>query len=194
MLSGSANIFADKFTSKTQSDLINRHNEYIAQGKRDRKKASQSFFSKLGILFLLSQAERHTIISRACKRLISVHGDFNNFYNEPPFAERLLEISEQGAIPESAQPEFVIVVVLCATGNQYGYSWAAEDYYLKMIRNFSPREVSLMLDAATKNAPLAQRIKHYSKCKNRFKELVQLIDEKTVPDSHKAAYSSWVSA
>jgi len=185
---------AAKFTTRTKSEIINRHNEYIAQGKTDRQTASQDFFSKLGLLALLSHAERHTIISRACQRLLSVHEDFNNFYNEPPFAERLVEISAQGAIPETAQPEFVNVVVLCAAGNQYGHSWAADPYYRKLIKNFSPREVALTLDAATRYQRLALRIQHYPKCRKRFKELVQLIDEASVPISHKAAYKSWVTA
>lgn len=185
--------FATKFTPKTQSELINRHNEYIAQGKADRQTASQEFFTKLELLGLLSHAERHTIISRACKRLLSVHEDFNNFYNEPPFAERLLELSTQGAIPQTAQSEFVNVVVLCATGNQYGTSWTADPQYARIIKNFSPREVALMLDAATKYQRLSFRIKHYAKCKKRFRDLVKLIDEKSVPTSHKAAYKSWAA-
>lgn len=185
---------AAKFTARTKSEIINRHNEYIAQGKADRQTASQNFFSKLGLLAILSHAERHTIISRACQRLLSVHEDFNNFYNEPPFAERLVEISAQGAIPETAQPDFVNVVVLCATGNQYGTSWAASPHYLKIIKNFSPREVTLMLDAASKYQRLALRITHYPKCKERFRELVQMIDKASVSTSHKAAYKSWLAA
>lgn len=183
---------ASKFTAKSKSEIINRHNEYVAQGKADRQIASQEFFSKLGLLALLTHAERHAIISRACQRLLSVHEDFNNFHNEPPFAERLVEISAQGAIPETAQAEFVNVVALCATGNQYGHSWAASPHYLKIIKNFSPREVALMLDGATKYQRLALRITNYPKCKNRFKDLLRLIDKTSVPTSHKAVYSSWV--
>lgn len=135
---------APKFTSRGKSEIINRHNDYVAQGKTDRQVASQDFFSKLGLLALLTHAERHAIISRACQRLFSVHEDFNNFFNEPPFAERLVEINAQGSIPETAQAEFVNVVVLCATGNQYGYSWAASSSYEKIIKSFSPREVALL--------------------------------------------------
>ncbi len=183
---------APRFTTSGKSEIINRHNEYIAQGKTDRQVASQDFFSKLGLLALLTHAERHTIISRACQRLFSVHEDFNNFHNEPPFAERLVEINAQGGIPETAQAEFVNVVVLCATGNQYGYSWTASPHYNKIIKSFSPREVALMLDAATHYPWLASRITTYPKCKNRFRELLRLIDEASVPMSHKTVYSSWV--
>lgn len=184
--------FAANFTTNLQSGLINRHNEYITRGKTDRQAASQHFFVELGLVSLLTHAERHTIISRATQRLLSVHDDFNNFYNEPPFIERLAELSEQGAIPDSAKQEFVNVVMLCATGNQYGQSWAASPYYVKVIKNFSPREVALMLDAATSYDRLSRRLQCYPKCRERFAELVRLVDEQSVPISHKANFNSWV--
>ncbi len=184
---------AERFTPKAKSDLINRHNEYITQGKADRQTASQDFFSKLQLLSLLSQTERHAMISRACTRLLSVHEDFNNFHNEPPFAEKLVEISTQGSIPKSAQAEFVNVVVLCATGNQYGVSWAASPHYLKLIEDFSPREVSLMLDAARQYPRLSRRLGSYPQCKQRFRGLVQLVDEVSVQTSHRAVYAQWMT-
>ena len=184
---------AEKFTPQTRSDLINRHNEYIAQGEDDRRTASQAFFSDLGLLALLSHAERHAIISRACQPLLRVHDDLNNFYNEPPFAERLAEIAAQSGTPESAQPEFVNVVVLCATGNQYGYSWGADSHYRGLIKNFSPREVSLMLDAVDKYQRLQFRLEHYALCKTRFRKLVELVDEASVLPSHRAAYKLWTA-
>ncbi len=185
---------AERFTPRIKSEIINRHHDYVVGGKADRQAASQDFLSKLSMLGLLSHAERHTIISRACQRLLSVHDDFNNFYNETPFAERLLEISGQGAIPETAQAEFVNTVVLCAVGNQYGYAWAASPAYMKMIKNFSPREVSLMLEAATKYPRLAYRLEHFPKCRAQFPVLVRMIEETSVPASFKGTYKEWAAA
>ena len=185
---------AATFTPQIKSEIINRHNDYIAHGESDRQKASQEFFANLGLLGLLSHAERHTLISRACQRLLSVHEGFNNFYNEPPFADRLLEISNQGAIPKTAQPEFVNVVILCATGNQYGVSWGAESFYVEMIKNFLPRKIALMLDATIDYQRLNLRLKHYSRCRKQFRQLVRVIDKASVPTSHKTIYSRWKSA
>jgi hypothetical protein len=39
------------------------------------------------LLALLGSSERHAIITRACKSLRNVHDAWDNFYNEPPFAQ-----------------------------------------------------------------------------------------------------------
>jgi hypothetical protein len=71
--------FVDHFTPKTKSDLIDRHSEYLAKGDNKRHKASQLFFEKLGLIDLLSESERHALVSYACKQLFSVHQGFDNF-------------------------------------------------------------------------------------------------------------------
>lgn len=103
-----------------RSDIIDRHSEYLAKGDTQRHAASQQFFEKLGLLNLLNESERHALVSNAVKRLWTVHQSFNNFYNEPPFAERLRILSKQGGIPETAQEEYVQTVVGCYVGDPYG--------------------------------------------------------------------------
>jgi hypothetical protein len=41
--------FADNFTPKIQSDLIDRHQDYLAKGDSKRHGASQQYFEKLGL-------------------------------------------------------------------------------------------------------------------------------------------------
>src|SRR5438270_12012703 len=105
-----AGQFANDLTSKSKSDLIIRHFGYSAEGKHDRHIASQEFFGKLGLLNLLNEMERHNIVVSACGRLMSVHQAYDNFHNEPPFAERLYELTAQIAVPETAKKEFVKTV------------------------------------------------------------------------------------
>ena len=94
---------------------------------------SQDFFEKLGLLKLLNESERHSVISAAVRHLWDVHLAMNNFYNEPPFAERLMNLSEVEPIPETIQEHFVYTVVGCYIGNGYGVSRAAAPYYEAMI-------------------------------------------------------------
>ncbi len=185
--------FVDHFTPKTKSDLIDRHSEYLAKGDDKRHKASQLFFQKLGLLELLSESERHALVSHACKQLFSVHQGFDNFYNEPPFAERLLQIVSQGAIPDTAKNEFVTSVVTCAVGNPYGVSRAAYPNYSRMIKGFTPKEITIMLELPRSNSIVAQRIKSYSRCKKAFKEIVRLIDPDSVPTKYKKIYDKLTS-
>jgi hypothetical protein len=179
---------AAELSPHAKSELLNRHSDYVAHGKVDRQKASQSFFERLGLLSLLGDLERHAVISGACKQLIGVHQGWDNFYNEPPFASRLLQLSEQFAIPDSAKSEFVSTVVTCGAGNLYGLSLAAYPSYEAMIRRFSPREVAIMLDLPTGKTLLAERMRQNATVATRYRRLVALIDEKSVPRSHQRLY------
>jgi len=187
-----ANGLSAKITPKIRANFVDQHSEYLAQGKTDRHLASRQFLEKLGLLSSLTEPERHAIISSACKQLMSVHNGMDNFYNEPPFAQRLLEISRQGAIPESIQSSYVETVATCAVGNPYGYSWAAVAHYEEMIRNFSPREISIMLNAPNQRSVLSTRIQNYPNCRERFKALVKLIAPESVPTSYKTTYAQWI--
>jgi hypothetical protein len=181
-----------KFTAAVRSDLINRHSDYLAKGDTSRHSASQQFFERLSLLYLLNESERHALISGAVQRLWMVHQGMNNFYNEPPFAERVSRLSEQGPIPETAQEQFVQVVVGCYIGNGYGVSWAAEPYYESMIRSFSPREVNLLVSLTRGDTVLARRIQSHSTCRRRLVQAMSLIDPATVPSAARADYDRWI--
>ena len=183
--------FKNNFTPQMKSSLIDRHQEYGAKGDDTRHKASQILFEKLGLLSLLSDSERHSVISNACKKLFSVHQAFDNFYNEPPFAERLISLSKQGAIPDTAKSEFVTVVATCAVGNPYGVSHAAIPFYHEMIRNFTPAEIEILLNLPASRTVVGNRLGLYERCKRRFKEIIGLIDSNSVPTSTKGLYKKY---
>ncbi|MFP3433576.1 hypothetical protein SB781_27730 [Paraburkholderia sp. SIMBA_061] len=182
----------DRFTAATRSDLINRHSEYAAKGDESRHTASLQFFEKLGLLSILNESEQHLVFSKAITRLWNAHVGSNNFYNEPPFAERLLELSQHGAVPETAQDEFVGTVACCAVGNQYGVCWAADPIYQNMIRSFSPREIATMIRLATGKNILGNRIAGYPGCRSRFKSALLLIDPASVPSGVRADYDAFL--
>jgi hypothetical protein len=182
----------EKFTPRINSLLINRHQNYQAKGETERHKASQLFFEGLGLLTLLSETERHAMISQACKSLLSVHDAFYNFYNEPPFAERLMNLTSERAVPATAQAEFVEAVVTCGVGNQYGISRAAEGYYVQMIQGFSPREIQIMLELPESKAIVSRRMKSSNRCKTQFIFLVQQLKAESIPTSLKSLYEKWI--
>ncbi len=116
----------------------------------------------------------------------------NNFYNEPPFAKRLLELSKQEQVPETTQEEYVKIVVMAYIGNGFGVSRAAIPYYSEMIEGFSPREVSIMLHLPKKDRGVKNRISANASCKKRFIEAVKMLDAQTVPRPVKAIYEAIV--
>jgi hypothetical protein len=182
------NAIKDNFTSSLKSDLINSHSEYLAKGDEPRYKASLQFFEHLGLLGILSESERHTIIAKAIERLWTTHQEFNNFYNEPPFAERLLELSRAGEIPETIQEQYVQTVVGCYIGNGYGICRAAEPTYMKMIQEFSPREIAALLQLTKDGNVVQRRIAANTSCRSRYIQALQLIDQASLHPSTKAEY------
>ena len=184
---------SERFTASIKSELINNHSEYVAKGQEEKHTASLQFFEKLGLLGLLNESEQHVVFSRAIDRLWNVHNATNNFYNEPPFAERLLELSQQGAIPETIQEQFVQTVACCRSGNGYGVSNAAVTYYNDIVRGFSPREISSLVKAAVnRNSTLGRRLTTAASCRNNFKEALRLIDVASVPNAVRADYDRLV--
>ncbi len=184
------NGLPEGLTSSMRSELINKHSEYVAKGLEDKHTASLLFFEKLGLLSILNESEQHSVFSRAVTRLWNAHNGMNNFYNEPAFAERLLELTLQGAVPVTVQEEYVQTIGCCRIGNGYGVSNAAVSYYDQMIQNFSPREIVDLINAATsKETPLGRRLASGASYRNNFKTLLQLIDPRSVPNTVSAAYT-----
>ena len=137
---------------------------------------------------MLNESERHSLISGSVRQLRNVHQGMNNFYNEPPFAERLMRLSEQEAIPETIQAQFVQTVVGCYIGNGYGVSRAAVPYYEGMIRSFSPREIVSLISADRGSSVVAHRIRSNSSCRSRFADALGLVDSGSNPASVRTSY------
>lgn len=180
----------DMLTPRAKTDMVDRHSAYLAKGEADKHRASRQFIAHLQLLPLLGATERHIIISNSCKSLMGVHNAMDNFYNEPPFAKQLLEYSKQGAIPDSVQDVYVESVVTCAIGNPYGVSRAALPYYDEMIRNFSPREISIMLQLLNSNSKqVGIRVNDHLTCRRRAGRLLELLDPKSIPTSSVRIYN-----
>lgn len=171
------------------SELINNHSEYVAKGYEEKHAASLQFFEKLGLLNSLNESEQHVVFSRAVERLRNVHNGMNNFYNEPAFAERLLELTLQSAVPETVQEEYVQVIGCCRVGNGYGVSNAAATYYNQMVQNFSPREVATLIQSATsKDNSLGRLVNAGGSYRTNFKGLLELIDPSSISNVVSASY------
>lgn len=173
--------------------IIDQHQAYIGKGEEAKAAASRDFFTKFNMLGMLSEAERHTIVSTACDRLNAAHQGMNNFYNEPPFAARLHEIVGASNVPETVRWKFVETVVSCAMGNQYGVSWAAASHYQAMIKDFSPRAMEMMLSIPGSKTLAGNKIASHFACRKRFAELVSLLSGANIPTALQANYTAWMA-
>lgn len=172
--------------------VIDQHQAYVGKGLEAKASASRDFFTRFGMLGMLSAAEQHAVISTACDRLFATHQGMNNFYNEPPFAARLREIVESTAVPDSVRGKFVETVVTCAIGNQYGVSWAASSEYEAIIKDFSPKALEILFSIPKGKSLAAGRIANYKACRNRFATLIGLLEGSNIPTALKADYDAWM--
>ena len=122
-----------------------------------------------------------------------MHKDWNNFHNEPPFAEYLAQLTGEIGVPKSAQAVFVESVVTCGVGNYYGVSHAAIPSYQAMVKSFSPREIKIMLELSKNTSTLASLLSRSPDCVRRFVKLVGMVDKSSVPKSVTVLYNSWKS-
>lgn len=178
----------------TQSKLVDRHQDYNAKGDQRRSAASRQFFVKLGIVALLGDAEIHRLVTSASEKLLRVHNAWDNFHNEPPFAERLEEITREVAVPPSAQNTLVEAVLTCGVGNPYGVSNGAMPSYYAIVKSFSFREIEIMFSLLKRANIVAARIKSHARCREQFARLVRLLDEGSVPTAVRPDYLKWKEA
>lgn len=173
---------------KIKSSMIEQYNKYFVKGLTEKCKAAKFLFEKLQMLNLLSTSEQHSIVKNACKNLLNAHLEFNNFYNEPPFAQRLLEITSSLRTPETVQEEYVYTVLMGFVGNPYGVSNAAVGYYEEMIRNFSPKEIDYLIGLTKSKSLFTDKIKNYPRCKERYVMALELIDRDSMNTTQLAIY------
>jgi hypothetical protein len=141
--------FSTEISDKSKSDLLSRHTEIMAKGDTEKKSAANSrqFFSKIGMLNDLGNAEQVAICTKAIENLQNAHLGFNNFYTEPPFAERLEEISIQiSPLPAVVIGPFVKAVLQAYLGNAWGVSSQAMPFYSKMLNNLTPQGIEVLFN------------------------------------------------
>lgn len=169
-------LIKEHIDASIQSFLIEQYNQYFVKGATDKCSAAKLFFEKLQMINLLSEPDKHSIVKNACKNLVNAHLEYNNFYNEPPFAERLYEISQSMKIPDTAKQEYVYAILMGYVGNPYGVSHSAVGYYEKMIRDFSPKEINCLLSLNEYRSLFSDKISSYPCCRERYINALAMIE------------------
>ena len=130
---------------------------------------SRSFIVEIGQGNSLTDSEKISTYDKAIKNLQSAHFAPNNFYNEPPFAERLLEVSEQIIpIPEEVISSYLIVNLYCFLGNSYGVSWNAVPFCERMLKGLTPKGIEYLIAILHDNTEFTSSVSK----KDKIKELL----------------------
>jgi hypothetical protein len=123
-----------------------RHARALASAETSFATAARELLDLVNGSAYLTTEVRAVDLSEALDLLSSAHHGFDNFYNEPAPARRVLDLAgEQGDVPNSVRERYVDVVVDCFLGNGYGVSTAAMVSYEKMLARFSSTDAGLAL-------------------------------------------------
>lgn len=191
----SLNIFVTLkalITPTIKRNLISSHQNYILKWATGSTAASEQFFEKIWMLELLWEREQHAIIDKACQNLMTVHGQRDNFHNEPPFAARLLEIITGTSVPDTIKESYVQTVLSCWIGNGFWVSRDAFPYYQKMVSNFSPKEIWIMFNLIEDNdGHIWNMLSWWWNRSSFLKTLILGIDISSIPVNFKRIYQKW---
>lgn len=127
--------------------LLEKHNDKKIKDEQISINNSLQFLREMNLTSHLSESEKILIFQKAIGNLSRAHDGMNNFYNEPPFAERLLEITTQiKPVPELVKGEHIKTLLTCYFGNSYGTSTSATPFYTAMFQNLTPKELEYLLN------------------------------------------------
>lgn len=179
----------DYFSEQAKSEVVALFSSYLIQDNT-KKQYAKLFFEKVNAISLLPKDEQISLVNKLIKQLESVHFDFNNFYNETAYAERLAAINKE--IPSQIIKEYVYVICLCYIGNKYGTSSSSEPFYETIIENFTVREIDKLFELSLEDNYLNYRLKNFIRCRYKFIELLKLLNPESVPSKWRDHYEKLI--
>ncbi len=156
---------------EARRDLGVRYAKLSVNADLPRKELAKAFLAKVGGLAYLTEELLAVEFKEAIDELRRAHFAYYNFYNEPPYAAKLLRlVPKSGAIPKAIVRQYVRAVVLCRIGNSYGVSLAAVPSYDEMIGVFRDQEAREFIlspqDRDVGNALSGNRVERFKKIAN----------------------------
>jgi hypothetical protein len=147
---------------------------------------ARAFLERVNGLHYLPSDTLAVFLSQAMDELWGAHRGINNFYYEPPFARALKNlVPPSGEIPKGVLRKYVKVLTMCKIGNGYGVSWAAEQHYDDMIKQWDRNMVIIFL-LLLLDGDLSARMERGS-CVSNYKKIAGEILGRTSNEHIKAA-------
>jgi len=81
---------------------------------------------------------RSQTFSSAASTIINVHGEANNFYNEPAAVAALAKLGT--TIPWPAFPVCMSAVLAVYLGNMYGHTWGAQSDVERLLKRLTDNQ------------------------------------------------------
>lgn len=158
---------------------------YTANADFDRADRARELLELVDGAAYLPESERVAEIQSALDDLKRAHEGWNNFYEEPPAAQRLKDVvGRHGDIPAQVTQSYVQHLVYVFLTNSRGVAWNAELIYEELIRRFDTSQAAIALRSF---AVRAIRLKLQDKLpREKWEALVDLIAPKLTGRADRA--------
>jgi hypothetical protein len=149
-----------------------------------RRDTSRDFLETVDALSYLPPETLNLEMYQSIILLKNAHFNFNNFYNEAPYAKLLRKyIPDNGNIPKEVRVEYVKTITLCFIGNGWGVAWTAYPIYSELFGKFTDKEFKIFV-SLFKDADLSSRMQ-FEYCRKAYRHCLNVIDERTPNETIK---------
>lgn len=162
---------------------------FRANADHDRAQRARELLDLVDGTAYLPESDRAVEISQALDELHSRHVNWNNFYEEPSVAKRLLDlVGRYGQVPTQISLRYVHEIVYVFLTNGHGVARAADPIYRKLIRRFDSDQAAMALRSFS-YTPISSRLQ-FDLPGAKWVELLDLIDPKLTARRDRALLES----
>lgn len=158
----------------------------------DESALAYEFLESVGGQSYLPDDLRIPAIDAALDAVLAAHHSWSNFAAEgPPVRELGRLVGDEPKVPRAIQEKYATVLVYVFLTNGSGVSWSADPAYRELIGKFTTRESAFALNSIT-NRAVVNRL-HSSLAKEKFKELLAILNLKVVSGARRDLYDALVA-
>jgi len=167
----------DRVDESTRQQFGIKYGKFVVNSDKDEKELARQFLQIVLAESYIPDDLRATEIKIALDNLLSAHREFNNFYNEPPFARQLQSlVGEAGKIPEQVYKPYVLGIVEVFLTNGNGVAFYVEPIYKKLLDLFDQKQ-ALIAICSFMETNIASRLQ-FTLCQKKFQELLDMMKSK----------------
>ncbi|MFF3068825.1 hypothetical protein [Kitasatospora sp. NPDC057936] len=164
-------------TEDARNELGIKLARFTANADLDRATRARELLELVDGAAYLPEPERVVEIQEALDDLKRAHQGYNNFYEEPPAAQRLKDVvGRQGDIPRQLTRPYVLSLVSVFLTNGNGTAWNAEPTYRELIGRFDGHQAAIALRSFA-SGPIRLKLS-MDRPRTKWVELLDLIAPK----------------
>jgi hypothetical protein len=174
------NVLADD--QRREAGIKNAN--WAANADIARRDASREFLETVDALSYLPPDTLNLEMYQSIKLLRNAHFNFNNFYNEAPYARMLRKyVPENGNIPKEVRSEYVKTLTLCFIGNGWGVAWNAYPIYNELFNKFTDKELRVLV-SLFKDTEFSSRMQ-FGDCREAYRNCLKVVNDRTSNETVK---------